>query len=458
MASNTKKSRSQGNNRTSKSKTSKTTGARTSNASRTPSKKSSTKKGAGTASQQPQPQNNALRDEIILLLAFACTIILLLSNFNMAGMVGQSIKWFMFGLFGIAAYIIPFIVAGSILFMLANKDIIGVMRIKAAAVYVLSVITAAIWQRMTNKPDIRDSVGSYFTYCSEHKTGGGLFGGILCKILSPLGMAGTMVILIILAIICVILITEKSFIGGLRNGGHRLVKEAREDYSAYREHSSMSRKDSGMSDEEYRAMRENEKHQARIRRLEKKEQIIAAKKAKEEAMANARMNNVVRGVTKDLTIQDTQPETANQDIDIHEIQPVANDDDVYMDDIYDPLIIPEKHNNINRTSDIWEVHSDRQDNDNTALDHGMSYDETISTREDDYEEHDTEYPDEKEKELTEYDPEVSEEYNADIYDTADEGNIYNEKNAYNDADVYDTEEICDTADDINHEHRMIMRK
>ena len=47
----------------------------------------------------------------------------------------------------------------------------------------------------------------------------------------------------------------------------------------------MSRKDSGMSDEEYRAMRENEKHQARIRRLEKKEQIIAAKKAKEEAMA-----------------------------------------------------------------------------------------------------------------------------------------------------------------------------
>ena len=129
----------------------------------------------------------------------------------------------------------------------------------------------------------------------------------------------------------------------------------------------------------------------RIRRLEKKEQIIAAKKAKEEDMANARMNNVVRGVTKDLTIQDTQPETVNQDIDIHEIQPVANDDDVYMDDIYDPLIIPEKHNNINRTSDIWEVHSDRQDNDNTALDHGMSYDETISTREDDYEEHDTEY-------------------------------------------------------------------
>ena len=69
--------------------------------------------------------NNQLRDEIVLLIALACTIILLLSNFNMAGIVGRSIKWFMFGLFGIAAYIVPVIIAVSIMFMLANKDIVG---------------------------------------------------------------------------------------------------------------------------------------------------------------------------------------------------------------------------------------------------------------------------------------------------------------------------------------------
>lgn len=475
MASNTKKSRSQSNNRTTKSKASKTTGTRTSNNSRTSSKKSPSKKSTRTASQQVQAQNNALRDEIILLMAFACTVILLLSNFNMAGTVGQSIKWLMFGLFGIAAYIIPFIVAGSILFMLANKDIIGVMRIKAAAVYVLSVIAAAVWQRITNKPDIKDSVGSYFTYCSEYKTGGGLFGGILCKILSPLGMAGTMVILIILAIICVILITEKSFIGGLRNSGHRLVKEAREDYSAYKEHSSMSRKDSGMSDEEYRAMREDERRQARIRRLEKKEQAIAAKKAKEEAMAGARMNNVVRGVTRDLTIQDTQPEAVNQDIDIHEIEPVTSDDDVYMDDIYDPLIIPAKNINVgvdnkgrevyeynnadnvdsdidDNSSDIWEVHTDKQDN--TASDYDVVYDEAISTKEDDYEEQakeaqdleeeNPEYQNPNEQTMEEYD---SEEYNSDEYDSMDDGSVYDEDDNVN----YDNDTISyakEPADDV----------
>ena len=236
--------------------------------------------------------NNQLRDEIVFLIALACAIILLLSNFNMAGIVGRSIKWFMFGLFGIAAYIVPVIIAVSIMFMLANKDIIGVMKIKAAMAYVLSVIAAALWQRVTNVPDIKEPVGTYFTYCSEYKTGGGLFGGILCKMLNPLGMAGSLVILIILAIICIIVITEKSFIKGIRNGGERIVSEARKDYSEYKEHSN------------------------RVRMLQEE--------AREEAPAKSRMNNVVRGVTNDLTIYDDN-RNEGSDIDITEIEAVDNE-------------------------------------------------------------------------------------------------------------------------------------
>ena len=383
-------------------------------------------------------QYSPLIDEIILLLAFACTIILLLSNFNMAGTVGQSIKWLMFGLFGIAAYVVPFIVAGSIIFMLANKDMAGVMRVKAAAVYALSVIAAAVWQRITNVPDIGESVGTYFGYCSEHKTGGGLFGGILCKLLSPLGIAGTMVILIILAIICVILITEKSFIGGIRNGGQRFVKEAREDYSAYKQHSSMVRRDEELSDEEYRAIREEERRQARIRKLEKKEQAIAAKKAREEAMSNARMNNVVRGVTNDLVIKDMQSESDNADIDIREIEPVRNDVDVYMDDIYDPLIIPKKHNtdedddyaqsedddSAYDTSDIWEIHSDTDKN---AQDSNVSIaGEDISA--DSGYEHAGDADNYMDDDITDnvYDG-YSEDYNSDIYESVNDNDVYDDE-------------------------------
>lgn len=285
--------------------------------------------------------NNQLRDEIVLLIALACTIILLLSNFNMAGIVGRSIKWFMFGLFGIAAYIVPVIIAVSIMFMLANKDIIGVMKIKAAMAYVLSVIAAALWQRVTNVPDIKEPVGTYFTYCSEYKTGGGLFGGILCKMLNPLGMAGSLVILIILAIICIIVITEKSFIKGIRNGGERIVSEARKDYSEYKEHSN------------------------RVRMVQKE--------AREEAHANSRMNNVVRGVTNDLTIYDDN-RNEGSDIDITEIEAVDNEDDMYSDDIYDPLITPMPH--ISREP-VWELHADSASEENIST-HQDNADDNIT--------------------------------------------------------------------------------
>lgn len=274
--------------------------------------------------------NNQLRDEIVFLIALACAIILLLSNFNMAGIVGRSIKWFMFGLFGIAAYIVPVIIAVSIMFMLANKDIIGVMKIKAAMAYLLSVIAAALWQRVTNVPDIKEPVGTYFTYCSEYKTGGGLFGGILCKMLNPLGMAGSLVILIILAIICIIVITEKSFIKGIRNGGERIVSEARKDYSEYKEHSN------------------------RVRMLQEE--------AREEAPAKSRMNNVVRGVTNDLTIYDDN-RNEGSDIDITEIEAVDNEDDMYSDDIYDPLITPMPR--ISREP-VWELHVDSASEENIS--------------------------------------------------------------------------------------------
>lgn len=313
-------------NTTKKSSNYKGNGTKSPNARGSGSQSSSSRNTGSNSSQM----NNQLRDEIVLLIALACTIILLLSNFNMAGSVGCSIKWFMFGLFGIAAYIVPVIIAVSIMFMLANKDIIGVMKIKAAMAYVLSVIAAALWQRVTNVPDIKEPVGTYFTYCSEYKTGGGLFGGILCKMLNPLGMAGSLVILIILAIICIIVITEKSFIKGIRNSGERIVSEARKDYSEYKEHSN------------------------RVR--------MAQKEAREEASANARMNNVVRGVTNDLTIYDDN-RNEGSDIDITEIEAVDNEDDMYSDDIYDPLITPMPR--ISREP-VWELHVDSASEENIS--------------------------------------------------------------------------------------------
>ena len=283
-----------------------------------------------------QTQADQLKNDCIILFSIACAIIMVLSNFNIAGTLGRGIKWLMFGLFGVMEYIFPVILAVSIIFLMVNRELLRVARIKTAAGYGLFVVLCAMIQCLYNKPDIADNgLGSIFTYCADYKAGGGFFGGLLCKVLSPIGSIGTFVILMILAIICLVIITERSFISGLKkvgNGSQRLMKEAKEDYSAYKEHSAGRQND--MSDDEYRKLREEERARARLKKIEKKEKQLAEKKAREEYLANARMNNVVRGVTSDTLIKDAQEQAPN--IDIHEIVVDTERNDKYSQDIYEP--------------------------------------------------------------------------------------------------------------------------
>ena len=292
-------------------------------------------------SKQPvknkQIQDNQLRNDCIILFSIACAIILILTNFNLAGTLGRGIKWFMFGVFGVMEYIFPFVLAASVIFLMVNRNLIRVARIKTVAVYGLLIVLCGMIQCVYNKPAVMESnVGEVFTYCADYKAGGGFSGGILCKVLSPIGAIGTFVILMILAIICIVIITEKSFVSGLknvRNNSQRMMQEAKEDYSAYRQHSA-SRHENDMSDEEYHRLREEERAKARLRKIEKKEKQLAEKKAREEYLANARMNNVVRGVTSDTLITgDVQPEP---EIDIHEIEVDRERKDEYSADIYEP--------------------------------------------------------------------------------------------------------------------------
>lgn len=323
-----------GRKNTTQSRKTGTQGRKTSTQGRTSMQKSSQRKKTGK--KNAQTQTNQLKNDCIILFSIACAIILILSNFNIAGTLGRGIKWLMFGLFGVMEYVFPVLLAGSIIFLMVNRELLRVARIKTTAAYGLFIVLCAMVQCVYNNPDIADnSIGRIFTYCANYKAGGGFFGEVLCKALSPIGLIGTFVILMILAIICIVIITERSFISGLKkvgNGGQRLMKEAKEDYSAYKEHSAGRQND--MSDDEYRKLREEERARARLKKIEKKEKQLAEKKAREEYLANARMNNVVRGVTSDTLIKDTQEQAP--DIDIHEIVVDTERNDKYSQDIYEP--------------------------------------------------------------------------------------------------------------------------
>ncbi len=388
-------------------------------------------------SKQPvknkQIQDNQLRNDCIILFSIACAIILILTNFNLAGTLGRGIKWFMFGVFGVIEYIFPLVLAASVIFLMVNRDLIRVARIKTAAAYGLFVVLCGMIQRVYNKPAIMESnVGEVFTYCADYKAGGGFLGGVLCKALSPIGAIGTFVILMILAIICIVIITEKSFVSGLKNvkkSSQRMMQEAKEDYSAYRQHSA-SLHENDMSDEEYHRLREEERARARLRKIEKKEKQLAEKKAREEYLANARMNNVVRGVTSDTLITgDVQPEP---EIDIHEIEVDRERKDEYSADIYEP-------DNRMKPVDKAQVIVDDSDDlfedlysDDKSADSGMPV-QSVQEIQDDYYSEESQYPDE------------------DVSDGIVDNYSYSDPDA--DEEVYDIQgdEAADYTDDIQEE-------
>lgn len=388
-------------------------------------------------SKQPvknkQIQDNQLRNDCIILFSIACAIILILTNFNLAGTLGRGIKWLMFGVFGVMEYIFPFVLAASVIFLMVNRDLIRVARIKTAAAYGLFVVLCGMIQRVYNKPAIMESnVGEVFTYCADYKAGGGFLGGVLCKALSPIGAIGTFVILMILAIICIVIITEKSFVSGLKNvkkSSQRMMQEAKEDYSAYRQHSA-SLHENDMSDEEYHRLREEERARARLRKIEKKEKQLAEKKAREEYLANARMNNVVRGVTSDTLITgDVQPEP---EIDIHEIEVDRERKDEYSADIYEP-------DNRMKPVDKAQVIVDDSDDlfedlysDDKSADSGMPV-QSVQEIQDDYYSEESQYPDE------------------DVSDGMVDNYSYSDPDA--DEEVYDIQgdEAADYTDDIQEE-------
>lgn len=380
-----------------------------------------------------QVQDNQLRNDCIILFSIACAIILILTNFNLAGTLGRGIKWFMFGVFGVIEYIFPLVLAASVIFLMVNRDLIRVARIKTAAAYGLFVVLCGMIQRVYNKPAIMESnVGEVFTYCADYKAGGGFLGGVLCKALSPIGAIGTFVILMILAIICIVIITEKSFVSGLKNvkkSSQRMMQEAKEDYSAYRQHSA-SLHENDMSDEEYHRLREEERARARLRKIEKKEKQLAEKKAREEYLANARMNNVVRGVTSDTLITgDVQPEP---EIDINEIEVDRERKDEYSADIYEP-------DNRMKPVDKAQVIVDDSDDlfedlysDDKSADSGMPV-QSVQEIQDDYYSEESQYPDE------------------DVSDGMVDNYSYSEPDP--DEEVYDIQgdEAADYTDDIQEE-------
>ena len=226
---------------------------------RTTSKKRTTKK--------KRQQEAAFRNEVILWIVLAVSIIIFLANFGVGGFVGEKISAFIFGLFGLTAYVFPICLFVGTAFAMSNKEN-GVATIKLVA-GILFVAFLCLFVQMVSDTDKAQNAVEAFKSSMETKGGGGIVGGLLESLLCPaFGVIGTYVIDIIVLIIALVLITERSFFRGMQKGGKKLYDTARDD-AARRKEIQSKRRDLREQEREQRRMDKHVSGVAMNTKLEK---------------------------------------------------------------------------------------------------------------------------------------------------------------------------------------------
>ena len=199
------------------------------------SKTASKQRKQGNAKAKGNGQTGFLKEEILVLLSVAVSILLLLSVFGVGGTVLQTVQKWIFGVFGFMAYFVPFLLFFGTIFWISNRENFKV-KLKVITAFFMAFLLCCVIQLLTENFDPLMKISDYYLISVESKRGGGAIGGIIAKGMYPLfGKIGTFVILISLLLIGAVIVTERSLIGGIKKGSRKAYEAAKEDVAKYKE-------------------------------------------------------------------------------------------------------------------------------------------------------------------------------------------------------------------------------
>ncbi len=175
------------------------------------------------------------RTELILWGIIAVGALLFISNFGIGGVVGNAVSSFLFGIFGVIAYIFPIILIVGSFFAVSNQgNLFAIIKIVAGC---LLAAFLCMFVTLVTSGDTVISPLESFQYSMENKFGGGIIGGCLAYFIAQaFGIAGAYIINVISLIICVVSITGKSAIKGFKDGGQKVYTSAKESNERYQEY------------------------------------------------------------------------------------------------------------------------------------------------------------------------------------------------------------------------------
>lgn len=236
----------------------------------------SKKKRSTTQAKKKQAQQSFVRDEITIWLTLLVSILLMLSHFGLGGSAGAFVSSFFTGIFGLVAYVLPFVLFGVVAFLVSNKGSLAAYT-KISAGMVLMVLTCTLLDLLDGK--------------------GGALGETVSELLTPvIGVAGTYVVVIILMIICFVIITGKSLIKGMKTQGDKAYGKAKEDSARRRKQA-----------EERKKAREAERETA-----PRKRETSRTKKRTDKRVEGVSFNTTISEVSPDVRELEDRPAEAEE--------------------------------------------------------------------------------------------------------------------------------------------------
>lgn len=255
-------------------------------------KKSSAKRQTKKERMAQIERQQAFKKEIFLWIVVAVSILLFISNFGIGGNLGNAVSGFLFGLFGMVAYIFPLVLLVGSFFAVSNKgNSYAIMKLVMTLVliwFICVFMYLAVYGEFAVSP-----VQSYIDSVERH-SGGGFIGALIGCILVPaVGIIGAYVVTIVVMIICLVLITGKSFMKGMRNGGRKVYESARENNERY---------------QEYRQYKSRERQTREGLASDNTDSDIkeTAKGGRRSKRAGRRMDNKITGVSLDTKIDGSE--------------------------------------------------------------------------------------------------------------------------------------------------------
>ena len=158
---------------------------------------------------QVQDYDEPIGDEIKLIVILAVSILVLLSVFGIGGRVGNKAADIFFGLFGVMAYALPFLLFIGSAFHISNRGS-SLARLKLGAAIVFSMMIMALFALSDPSFDGSMALIDGYLDSAASKSGGGIIGCPVCWLLfNAFGRVGTTVILICIMLIAAVIITGK---------------------------------------------------------------------------------------------------------------------------------------------------------------------------------------------------------------------------------------------------------